>query len=163
MPNICTNCLIIRSSNKQDIIDFSTRFIIEVKSWNYDDNLVKSIINETVKDENIEWKLVIDFDSPWQPPRKYVEELCDIFPDMEVSLIYYEIGINFYGEMHHKRLDYHRENQRRMKDEDFSYHKEDGTICVTEEDEMEEYFVRSAGEFDAFLKCYGMASYEAYR
>jgi len=159
VPNWCSNKLIVGATNEKDLDDFVSKMGGEDEDgdvrefsfnalvprpktestnwydWNCNNWGTKWDASEPsvyISDED--FKVDITFDTAWSPPIEWLQKVAPQFPKLQFTLLYYEGGMGFAGELEYEEGQEYRHSQYGSDDEGYWNIATDGM----DDDEIEE-------------------------
>jgi len=164
MPNICTNKIIFETLNDND--ETLDKFL---KIFSAGADAGKILIDSFTMDTE-DNKVILNFDGKWRPPIPQIKDICEVLKDFRLILVYYEIGMNFYGKFEccddrQKEKNSEKHKRYEMQDDDLvdMNTDENGNQTPLSEDEdivSGETIQVAGGNFRLFLQQYHFEMYE---
>ena len=166
MPSECRNRLLISGDSNgrlqfvlENILGKDIDFRVAIPVEPYDRLAAENLwgtsrwLEGTTKLSGEPGKLIIDFDTAWTPPIKWVKTISRIYPKLEFELVWYELGIGKYGVYRFHHNDYSENHKYNIIDGDImKLYEKDGD----EKPDREE----GAGRFAEILDQFDL-TYEA--
>lgn len=159
MPNWCSNKLVVSATSKKDLDEFVVKMggqdeegdkreftfnalvprpKAEENNW-YDWNVKNwgtkwDASESSVYIHDEEFRVNITFDTAWSPPIEWLEKVAPQFPKLNFTLLYYEGGMGFAGELELEEGQEYRHSQYGTGEEGYWNIATDGM----DDDEIEE-------------------------
>ena len=118
MPNWCSNVLVVKSFEEEDLAEWKAAFIEDDEftwerwfptpktlgkggwyEWNIENWGTKWGPTESYVEMLDAERLVVSFDTAWGPPEPVIRRMGEKFPRMGFMLTYIESGMGFAGEL----------------------------------------------------------------